>query len=187
MKALMAQIELISLLSSYEDGQLTSWHEKSLPRVWWVVSSSHIALKENSEAHPLLKVGWQVVMKAQSWSLAQGPLLVLWGDLREMRSWLLGFFPWLTQRDLREGGRRCVCSLGSNGGSLEMVFWLGFYFAPNGDFHKENDQCKVKKMEFKKLNQKPSDGWDFSQRRGHFAVKAHFRSQWPFLQPLSQL
>ena len=89
--------------------------------MWWVVSLSHITSKENSEARPLLKVGRQVAMKAQSWSLTQGPLLVLWGGLKEMRSWLLGFLPWLTQRCLREGGRRCVRGLGSDGGPLEIV------------------------------------------------------------------
>ena len=34
--------------------------------------------------------------------------------------------------------------LGSDGGPLEMVLWLGLYFAPNGGFHKANDRCKVK-------------------------------------------
>ena len=70
---------------------------------------------------PLLKVGQQVAVKAQSWSLAQVRLLVLCGNLREMGSYLLGFWSWLTQRSLREGDRRCAWGLGSNGGPLEMV------------------------------------------------------------------
>ena len=42
--------------------------------------------------------------------------------------------------------------LGSDEGPLEMVLWLGSYFAPKEGFRKANDRCKVKKMEFKKLN-----------------------------------
>ena len=182
MKALMAQLELISLLSSQEDGWLTSWHERTLPRVWWVVSSSHITLKENSEVRPLLKVGQQVAVKAQSWSLAYGPLSMLYGDLREIGSWLIEFQPWLTQRGLREGGLRCAHGLDLDGDPLEMVLWLGFYFAPKGGFRKANDRCKVKNWNLKSLNQKPSDDWDFSQRRGHFAAKAHFCNKGPFSQ-----
>ena len=64
--------------------------------MWWVVFSSHIASKENLEVRPLLKVGRQVAVKAQSWNLAQVRLSVLCGDLREIGSWLLGFWPWLT-------------------------------------------------------------------------------------------
>ena len=68
-----------------------------------------------------------------------------------------------------------------------MVLWLGSYFAPNGGFCKANDLFKMKIWNLKSLNEKPSDGWNFSQRRGHFTAKAHFRSQGPFLQPILQL
>ena len=66
--------------------------------MWWVVSSSYIASNENSGVRPLLKVGLLVAVKAQSLSLAQGPLSVLWDGLKEMRFWVLRFLPWLTHR-----------------------------------------------------------------------------------------
>ena len=63
-----------------------------------------------------------------------------------------------------------------------MVFWLRFYFAPKKGFRKENDRFEMKIWNLKRLKWKPSDDWTFSQRRGHFVAKAHFRSQWQFLQ-----
>ena len=104
-----------------------------------------------------------------------------------MRFWLLEFLPWLTQRSLREGGQRCARGFGSDGGPLEMVLWLGSYFTPKGGFRKANDRFKMKIWNLKSLNEKPSDGWNFSYRRCHFAAKALFRSQGPFSQPIWQL
>ncbi|KAL6320272.1 hypothetical protein AAG906_005353 [Vitis piasezkii] len=69
---------------------------------------------EDSEARPLLKVGWQVAVKAQSWSLAQEPLSVLFGGLREMGSWLL------PKVRVGLGFRRR-----SLGILLKMVLWFG--------------------------------------------------------------
>ena len=117
--------------------------------MWWVVSSSHIISKENSKVRPLLKVGRQVAVKAQSWSVAQGPLSVLYGDLREMGSWLLGFWPWLTQRSLKKGGQRCTWDFSLDGGPLEMVLWLGSFFAPKEGFRRANDGCEVENRNLK--------------------------------------
>ena len=57
-----------------------------------------------------------------------------------------------------------------------MVLWLGSYCAPNGGFRKANGGFKMKICNLKSLNKKPSDGWTFSQRRGHFVAKSHFHS-----------
>ena len=55
--ALMVEVVLIPWLSSLGDDYLTFWLGKNLPRVWWVASSSHIALKEDSRVRPQLEVG----------------------------------------------------------------------------------------------------------------------------------
>ena len=83
---LMAQAVLIPWLSSLGDGYLTFWLGKNLPRVWWVASSSHIALKEDSRVHPQLEVGRPVVVEARVWSLEQGSFLGLSGGLKETRT-----------------------------------------------------------------------------------------------------
>ena len=77
MAALMAEVVLITWLSSLVDGYLTFCLAKSLLRVWWVASSSHIASKEDSRVHPQLEVGRPVAVEARVWSLEQGSLLGL--------------------------------------------------------------------------------------------------------------
>ena len=52
MEALMAKVVLIPWISSLGDGYLIFWLSKSLPWVWWVASSSHIASKEDSRVCP---------------------------------------------------------------------------------------------------------------------------------------
>ena len=66
---LMAQAVLIPWLSSLVEGYVTFWLAKSLPRVWWVASSSHISSKEDSRVRPQLEVGRPVVVEARVWSL----------------------------------------------------------------------------------------------------------------------
>ncbi|RVW61502.1 hypothetical protein CK203_065963 [Vitis vinifera] len=88
-----------------------------------------VGLEEDLEARPLLKVGWQVVVKAQSWSLAQEPLSVLFGGLREMGSWLLMFLAMADLEKVERGWSEVRVGLGFRRRSLEiplkMVLWFG--------------------------------------------------------------
>ena len=84
--ALISQLVLIPWLSSLGDGYLTFWLAKSLPRVWWVASSSHGTSKEDSTVHPQLEVGRPVAVESRVWSLGQESLLGLFGGLKETRT-----------------------------------------------------------------------------------------------------
>ena len=86
MAALMAEVVLITWLSSLVDGYLTFCLAKSLLRVWWVASSSHIASKEDSRMRSQLEVGRLVAVEARVWSLEQGSFLGLYGSLKETRT-----------------------------------------------------------------------------------------------------
>ena len=101
--------------------------------------------------------------------------------LRNFRSWRSPF------RSQRLISQRSPCDFVARWGSSRRVLCLGSYFAQKGSFHKANDRFKMKIWILKCLNWKPSDGWNFSQRRDHFATKSHFPSQGPFSQPISQL